>query len=173
MDEQVILNFLKDNNIAYHLYEHQPVFTVDDKPVVTAVDGVPSSAAVPKPHFKTLFLKDKNSVFFLVAVIEDKRVDLRALSDALGSGRFSFGKPEELLEMLKLTPGAVTPFGLLFDKDHKILFVFDEDALSCATVSFHPMRNDMTLVLTPQDFLKSMEKMGYIPQIMNIPVKKA
>jgi Ala-tRNA(Pro) deacylase len=140
---------------------------------VTAVDHIPTtSEEVPKPHFKTLFLKDKkNNLFFLVSVIEDKRVDLKALSDVLECGRFSFGKPEELLELLKLTPGAVTPYGLLFDQEHKIKFVLDEDALMNSCVTFHPMRNDMTIVTSPQDFLTCIEKTGHRPWIIRIPIQ--
>jgi len=172
MSEKVLFDFLKMHNITYQLFEHQPVFTVDDKPVVTAIDGVATTEdSVPMPHFKTLFLKDKKGAYFLVSVIEDKRVDLNALNVALGAARFSFGKPEDLLELLKLTPGSVTPFGLMFDVQKKITFVLDEDALAYASVSFHPLRNDMTIVIATQSFLACMDKMKHQPQVIRIPVK--
>ena len=172
MSKKLLFDFLKKHTITYHLYEHQPVFTVDDKPVVTAIDGVATaSGSVPLPHFKTLFLKDNKGAFFLVSVIEGKRVDLKALSVALGCARFSFGKTDDLFDLLKLTPGSVTPYGLLFDEHNKVTFVLDEDALSYESVSFHPMRNDMTIVTMPQDFLTCMEKMGHQPRIIHIPVK--
>lgn len=172
MDEKLLLDFFKKHKIAYHLFEHQPVFTINDKPVVTAIDGVAiSSGTVPQPHFKTLLLRDKKDTFFLVSVIEDKRVDLNALNIALGCGHFSFGKTEELLALLKLTPGSVTPYGLMFDHENKVRFVLDEDSLANSCISFHPMRNDMTIVTTPQVFLTCMEKMGHTPQIIRIPVK--
>ncbi len=171
MDEKNIFNFLKYHEIPYHVYEHQPVFTVNDIPVVTAIDGVPTSGKIPEPHFKTLFLRDKKGAFFLVSVTDEKRVDITALSRVLGGDRLSFGKPDQLLDLLKLTPGSVTPYGLLFDAEKKVRFALDEDALSAAWVSFHPMRNDMTLVTTPQDFLVCMEKLGHTPQIVGIQVK--
>lgn len=170
--ETTLLDFLKQQNIAYRLFEHQPVFTVDDKPIVTAIDGIAvENEFVPKPHFKTLFLKDKNGRFFLVSVIEDKRVDLNALSKSLACGRFSFGKAEELLDLMTLTPGSVTPFGLIFDKANKITFALDEDTLLNQSISFHPMRNDMTVVLTVKDFISCMEKLGHKPLIIKIPIK--
>jgi Ala-tRNA(Pro) deacylase len=173
MNEQIIFDFLKTNHVPYTLFD-QPVFTISDKPIVTAIDGNPtSSGTIPRPHFKTLFLKDKkNNIFFLVSVIEDKRVDLKALSDALGCGRFSFGKAEELCALLILTPGSVTPYGLMFDKERKVTFILDEDALAYPNVSFHPMRNDMTVVTNPQDFLICMEKMQHKPRIIHIPVQQ-
>ena len=169
MDEKLLFEFLKKHSIAYHLYEHQPVFTVEDKPVVTAIDGVPASDPILGPHFKTLFLRDKKGAFFLVSVTEEKRVDLNALSGVLGCGRLSFGKPEKLLEFLKLTPGSVTPYGLLFDQENKVHFVLDEDALGGSWVSFHPLRNDMTIITTPQDFVTCLGAMGHTPQIIRIP----
>jgi Ala-tRNA(Pro) deacylase len=171
MNENLLFEFLKKHKINYHLYEHQPVFTVEDKPIVTAIDGVSATSDVPQSHFKTLFLRDKNGISFLVSVTEEKRLDLNALSVTLGCARLSFGKPEQLMEFLKLTPGSVTPFGLLFDQEEKVHFVLDEDAMRGSSVSFHPLRNDMTLVMSPQDFLVCMEKMGHSPQIMRIPVK--
>lgn len=172
MNEKQIFDFFKQHNIPYHVYEHQPVFTVNEAPVVTAIDGAEtSSGVIPEPHFKTLFLQDNKGVFFLVSVVDDKRVDLKALSDVLGCARFSFGKAEDLLALLKLTPGSVTPYGLLFDEQHKVTFVLDEDALQHSSVSFHPMRNDMTIVTTPQDFLTCMQKMGHAPRVVRIPEK--
>lgn len=172
MNEHLLFDFFKKHEIAFHLFEHQPVFTITDEPVITAIDGVKTSAGVlEKPHFKTLLTKDKNNVFFLLSVIEDKRVDLNALSKALGCGRLSFANPEELLELLQLTPGSVTPYGLMFDQTNKVTFVLDEDALALSSIGFHALRNDMTVVTTPQIFLKCMELMNHNPRIIHIPVK--
>jgi Ala-tRNA(Pro) deacylase len=172
MAENLLFDFLKKHKIEYSLFEHQSVFTADDKPVVTAIDGVATSSdTIPEPHFKTLFLKDQKGKFFLVSVFQEKRVDLNALSVALECGRFSFGKAEDLLDLLKLTPGSVTPFGLLFDQQNKVTFVLDEDALINPLVSFHPMRNDMTIVTTLLNFLTCMEKMGHKASVVRIPEK--
>jgi Ala-tRNA(Pro) deacylase len=171
MNESIIFDFLKNHKLQYQLFEHQPVFTCAEIPVITAIDGVATSGSVPGPEFKTLFLKDNKNKFFLVSVLEDKRVDLKALSDILKCGRFSFGKAEELLELLRLTPGSVTPFGLIFDTANTITYVLDEDALQNDYVSFHPLRNDMTIVMHPQTFLTCMEKLRHAPQIIQIPIK--
>lgn len=173
MIEQSLFDFFKKHGISYQLFEHQPVFTVSDRAIVTAVDGVTaSSACLPKPGFKTLFLKDNKNHYFFVSLIEDKRVDLNGLSKTLGCGRFSFGTPEELLNMTKLTPGSVTPYGLLFDQTNAITLILDEEALQLAFVQFHPMKNDMTVVTTPDVFLQCMELMHHKPIIIRIPFKK-
>jgi Ala-tRNA(Pro) deacylase len=168
MSEKILFDFFTANRIEYKLFKHQPVFTCEDKPILIDSDGIDT---IPGLQSKSLFLKDKNGVLFLVGVSEEKRVDLKALSDALGCGRFSFGKAEEMLEFLKVTPGSVTPFGLIFDQQNKVTFVLDEDFLTAEFVMFHPLRNDMTVCLTPQAFLTCMEKMGHKARVVRIPVK--
>jgi len=173
MNQQPLLDFLNKHGIPYQLYEHQPVFTIEDEAVVTAIDGKPTSPGpLPKPRYKTLFLKDKNGQFFLVAVMEGKRVDLKELSNILDCGRFSFGKPDKLMALLQLTPGSVTPYGILFDGEKKVALVLDEDGLAHDTISFHPMRNDMTLVTTPQNFLRCMELMEHEAHVLRIPTRE-
>jgi len=117
MNEKTLLNFLRQHDIPYQLYKHQQVFTIKDKAFVTAIDGKAAyPGPLPKPRYKTLFLKDAKDQLFLVAVMEGKRVDLKELSNVLCSGRLSFGKPDILMALRKLTPGSVTPYGILFDK---------------------------------------------------------
>ena len=168
VSEKIIFDFLNANRIEYELFKHQPVFTTEEKPVLIDSDV----ETIPGMHSKTLFLKDKNGVFFLVSVTEDKRVDLKALSVLLGCGRLSFGKPEELFELLKLRPGSVTPFGLIFDQQQKIIFILDKDFASASFVNFHPLRNDMTITLAPVQFLSCMEKLDHKPRIITVPVKE-
>lgn len=169
MNEKVVFDFLNSNNIKYQLFKHQPVFKAEDKPVLIDSPGVD---VMPGLQSKTLFMKDKKTgAFFLVSVTEQKRVDLKALSDVLGCNRFSFAKEEELLELLKLTPGSVTPFGLLFDDQKKVTFILDEEFLTASLITFHPMRNDMTVAIAPQDFLTCMEKIGHKPRVIQIPVQ--
>ena len=169
MNEHLLFDFLAQHNIQYTIYRHQPVFTSEEVPVIVGTDG---PARIPGLPSKNLFLReDANRTFFLVSVAEHKRTDLKELSNVLKCGRFSFGKSEDLLALINLTPGSVTPFGLMFDKEKKVTFVLDQDFVHASVVQFHPMRNDMTITLTPQDFLTCMEKMGHAPQIINIPVK--
>ena len=95
--------------IATTTVKHPPLFTVEES---QALRG-----AIPGAHTKNLFLKDKKDALFLVTVLEDAAIDLKHVHNLIGaSGRVSFGKPELLLEKLGVTPGAVTPFGLINDR---------------------------------------------------------
>jgi Ala-tRNA(Pro) deacylase len=169
MNESTIFDFLTTNNITYKPFKHQPVFTVEDKPIL--IDS-PDTDKIPGLQTKSLFLKDKkNGSLFLVSVTEDKRVDLKELGNLFGGLRFTFGTPEELFEYLHVQPGSVTPFGLICDTQQRVTFVLDKDLASTDFVNFHPLRNDMTVCLSPQQFLVCMEKIAHKPQIITIPTR--
>ena len=74
-----------------------------------------SNAQLPGAHTKNLFLKDDKGALFLVVALSSTRVDLKALSRSLSAGRFSFGRPELLLEYLGVPPGSVTAFAVIND----------------------------------------------------------
>ncbi|MFH1831220.1 MAG: prolyl-tRNA synthetase associated domain-containing protein [bacterium] len=167
INEKIVFDFLNTNNIKYTLYKHQAVFTSDEKPILIDSD----LDEIPGMQSKNLFLKDTKNTFYLVSIDEHKRVDLKALSTELECGRFSFGKAENMLELIKLEPGSVTPFGLMFDQEKKVTFVLDQDFMTSTYVNFHPLKNNMTIGLRPEDFLTCMQKIGHEPIIIKIPVR--
>lgn len=173
MNENTLFDFFKTHHIAYQLFHHQPCFTTNDKPMTIDESGAAKELIIPGADSKNLFLKDRKlNRFFLVSVIQEKRVNIKALRALLGcTSDFSFGKPEELLELMHLTPGSVTPFGLMFDTQNKVSFILDQDFLKAPAVNFHPLRNDMTVRLAPQAFLNCMEQMGHAPRIIEIQVQ--
>lgn len=172
MLESILLDFLKAHNIKYNLFEHKPVFTSEENYIYIDQDGKEKELVIPGTQYKNLFLKDKkNNVFYLVTVPGEKRVDLKALSKALGSSHFSFASATELYEFLKIQPGSVTPFALMFDINKKVIFVLDQDYIVNPPVNFHPLRNDMTIGMTPEAFLTCMKIIDHDPRIIYIPVK--
>ncbi|TXH12849.1 MAG: prolyl-tRNA synthetase associated domain-containing protein, partial [Gammaproteobacteria bacterium] len=98
---------LEARGIAYEVVEHHAVFTVDESREL--------NASLPGAHSKNLFLRDVDGRFWLVTVPGDIRVDLKALPATIGSKRLSFGKADDLLRLLGLTPGSVTPLGAIND----------------------------------------------------------
>jgi len=91
--------------IPFAAHEHVAVFTVAESEKV--------SAAIPGAHSKNLFLKDAGGAFWLVTVPAEARVDLKALPDAIGCKRVSFGKPEDMERLLGIQPGSVTPLAAI------------------------------------------------------------
>src|SRR6476469_4800482 len=59
---------------------------------------------------KNLLLKDTKRRLFLLAVNEDRVLDLKTLPTLLGAqGRMSFASGELMIERLGVSPGALTP----------------------------------------------------------------
>src|SRR5262249_41913298 len=99
---------------------------------------------------------------YLVVLLHSKRADLRAVADQIGDGKLSFGSPERLMTHLGLTPGSVSPFGLINDAGHSVYVVLDRDLESSARVSFHPNINTRTYVISTADFLRFLDAMGNV-----------
>lgn len=159
--EQALYERLQSLEIVWTTYEHQAVFTVEESSSVTD--------ALPGVHTKNLFLKDKKGGLWLVVVRAHLRVDLPALAKQLGAPRFSFGSAELLIATLGIAPGSVTPFALMNDTDHKVRVVLDADMLKTAPVNFHPLRNDRTSAISPDDLVRFVKACGHDPLITTIP----
>src|SRR5215204_4825906 len=104
--------------IAFESYEHPAVFNSED------VDKY--WRAIPATPVKNLFLRNKKgNREYLVIVSVDKRVDLQQLVRLIGDDRLSFGSAERLMQTLGLTPGSVSPFGLLHEASRKVQVIID------------------------------------------------
>lgn len=145
--------------IEHSTVSHPPLFTVED--------GRGWHDKIPGLHCKNLFLKDKKGKVWLASMPGDKRADLNRLEKRIGAARLSFGKPELLLEVLGLTPGSVTPFGLINDLARVVTPVIDEDLLKSEWVNFHPLHNAASTVLRSADVLRFMRSLGYDPAVVD------
>jgi Ala-tRNA(Pro) deacylase len=146
--------------IAYQNHAHDAVFTVEE---AKALRG-----ELQGGHIKNLFLRNKKEEMWLVVVEEDKRVDLKALGEKLNAGKLSFGSPDRLLRYLGVLPGAVTPFGIINDKDRKVKVVLDRDLLAKDPVNCHPLVNTMTTAVASRDLVKFLEAEGHPPEIIQL-----
>ncbi len=145
--------------IEHSTIEHKPLFTVED--------GRDLWHTLPGLHCKNLFIKDKKDKIWLVVMPGDKRADLNRLEKRLGAARFSFGKPELLLEVLGMTPGSVTPFALINDEQKRVTVVFDNEMMQSEKVNFHPLHNAASTTIKTPDLLKFAKALGYEPIIEN------
>ena len=127
--------------IPYQPFEHPPVFTSEEADV--------HWRGLPGVRCKNLFLRNKKgSHHYLVIVPISKRVDLKDLVAILGDDRLSFGSPERLMAELGLTPGSVSPFGLLNDPDGSVVVIVDEDLRGADGLIFHPNINTASVVIS-------------------------
>ena len=148
-------------SVAWTTHSHRPVFTVEEAADV--------SDHLPGGHTKNLFLKDKKGGLWLVVLQARLRVDLNALAKQLGAPRFSFGSAELLIATLGIEPGSVTPFALINDPARKVQPVLDQDMLKLSPLNFHPLRNDRTTAIAPDDLVRFVEACGHRPIVAKLP----
>jgi Ala-tRNA(Pro) deacylase len=133
--------------IVYQAYEHPPVFTTED--VERYWRDIPATPV------KNLFLRNKKgNRHYLVIVGVEKRVDLQQLVKVIGDDRLSFGSAERLMDQLGLTPGSVSPFGLLHESSADVRVIIDSDLRTAERLIFHPNINTASVTISFPDLEK-------------------
>jgi Ala-tRNA(Pro) deacylase len=148
-------------NIGWQLVEHEAVFTVEES---ARIDRDISGA-----HTKNLFLKDAGGQFWLVTVPAEMRVDLKLLPKAIGSKRVSFGKADDMMRLLGVTPGSVTPLAVINDTEGEVAVVIDARLASAGGINVHPLRNTATIGFSPADLIALLNHWRHAPVIAAIP----
>ncbi len=152
MTKKEIYDFLKNREIDFEVTEHKAVFNMEE---LSEVD-----LPYPECDAKNLFVRDeKKKNYYLITVKGDKRVNLKEFRKAHGLKNLSFASPEELLNILKLTPGSVTPLGLLNDEENKVHFYLDQE-FNGGKIGVHPNDNTATVWLDASDLIKIIKNSG-------------
>lgn len=140
--------------IPFTRHEHPPVATV--------AEAEQYWGAIEALHAKNLFLRDQKGLrHFLVVLGFTRRADLRGLGETFGAGKLGFASPERLQTFLGLTPGSVSPFGLINDRTHLVEVAIDSAIRTAPRVAFHPNVNTATLVLSGGDFKRYLTAVGH------------
>ena len=74
--------------------------------------------------------------------------------DNMLNDKVKFANEEDLKNILNLTAGAVSPFGLINDEKKIVKIIIDKEVWNSDFVSFHPNINTETFELTKEDFHK-------------------
>lgn len=140
--------FLEEHGIAYECLEHAAAYTMEECAEVETRLGV---------HIcKNLFLCNRQQTeFYLLMLPGDKVFKTKYLSAQLGCARLSFAGEEQMVELLGIHPGAVSPMGLINDVGHKVLLVVDKDLLAEEYVGCHPCVNTASLRIAIRDLLNT------------------
>jgi Uncharacterized conserved protein len=142
--------------IDYKVYEHKAFFSIEDEN--------DEFYNLPGVNLKNLLVKEKKKDKYYMVIIDDHGyMDQKHFKEVTGWGKIRFANEDEMMQLLKLTPGSVTPFSLFNDVDKKITVVIGhevEDADDDELVNFHPCRNTATLALKKSDFMKFLNHMG-------------
>jgi Ala-tRNA(Pro) deacylase len=156
--------FLDELRIDTETVDHPPLFTVDDSKTLRGqIEGA---------HTKNLFLKDRKGKLFLVVAQEDAPIDLKRIHTVIGgSGKVSFGSAELLIEVFGVEPGAVTPFGAINDREHRVTVVLDEALMAHVTLNHHPLVNTRTTSIRREDLVAFLRATGHEPKILPVSAR--
>lgn len=161
---ETLLAKIESLGIACTTFTHPPLRTVADskgfrEELLSQEEG--------GGHIKNLYLRDKKKKNFLAVIQEDKDVDLAALATSFGAARFSFGSEDRLLENLGVRPGAVTPLAMMHGADHQVVLGIDKDIMTAKQIYMHPLVNDRTIGMSPDDLLKFLSAFSITPLLLD------
>lgn len=141
---QDVLDYLTANAILYILHTHPAVFSTHE--------ATEHCKDIPGLMVKNLFLRNKKTGEFHLCILPaGKKLDFKKMDALLGAKGVTFGSAEELKEMLGLTPGSVSIFGVLNDPDGRVGIILDAEVHAAPIVTFHPNINTATLEITHDD----------------------
>jgi Ala-tRNA(Pro) deacylase len=131
-----------------------------------------SAVALPYPEAdaKNLFVRDdKKRNYYLITVRGDQTVNLKEFRRRHQTRPLSFASPEDLMAVLGLIPGAVTPFGVLNDQERKTQVYLDEGFLRApGLIGVHPNDNTATVWLKTEDFVALLRGHGASVHVVEI-----
>ena len=152
MNKAETYRFLNEHHIPYEVTEHKAVFNMEEL----------DSIVLPYPEWdaKNLFVRDdKKRNYYLITVKGDKRVDLKEFRKQHGLRALSFASAEDLLAIMGLQPGSVTPLGILNDAEHRVHFYLDSEFIG-NKIGVHPNDNTATVWMQANDLMELIQKCG-------------
>jgi Ala-tRNA(Pro) deacylase len=160
-DPRQVYDALDALGIGYETYAHPAVFTSED--------AAEHWSAIPATRVKNLFLRNKKGDRHYLVILEiGKQADLRRLVKVIGDDRLSFASPERLMARLGVTPGSVSPFGLLHDTSQDVRVMIDDDLRSAGRLIFHPNINTASVTISVADFERFLASRGNVVRWMSV-----
>lgn len=152
--EKKVYETLDMLNVSYDTYTHPAVNTIAE---IEEYEVNGDNIA----HCKNLFLRNsKGDKHYLVVIESYKKTSTKDLAKQIGSTRLSFASPERMKKYLGLTPGAVSPFGLINDENKEVELLIDKDLETREKITFHPNINTASVTISYDDFQKYIKWCG-------------
>lgn len=160
MNKTETYQYLTDRGISYEVTEHGAVYNMEE---LAAVD-----LPYPDCDAKNLFVRDdKKRNYYLITVKGEKRVNLKEFRKAHGLRNLSFASPDDLMAIMGLIPGAVTPLGLLNAEEKKVIFYLDQE-LEDSLIGVHPNDNTATVWMQSKDLMMLLKEHGTEVNVVEI-----
>lgn len=162
MTKEDIYNYLKDKKIWYEITEHKAVCRMDELMKI--------NLPYPSADAKNLFIRDdKKRNYYLITVKGDKIVNLKDFQKKNNTRHLSFASADDLMDILNLVPGSVTPLGLLNDINLKVKFYLDKYFLDeLNLIGVHPNENTATVWLKTKDLITIIKEHGNEVNVVEI-----
>ena len=155
-----VIEILNKLNIKFDIIYHPAVYTSEEADFY--VKDIKCSKG------KNLFLSGKNDKNFYLFIIKDtKRLEIKKVSK-LTQDRLHFASENNLKEKMNLTPGMVSVFGLINNKEHDIKTYIDKELFDEELITFHPNDNTATMLINTNDILKFLQEMNFNYEIINL-----
>jgi len=158
-DRDGLLAFLREHGVDAVTHDHPAVFRVEE--------GEEIKARIPGAHTKNLFLKDAKDQLWLISAEGQAEIDLKRLHKVIGSARLSFGNAALMAQTLGVSPGSVTAFGLVNDRERRVRFVLDRTLAEAEQVNFHPLTNTATTTVSREGFRRFLAAVGVEPLVVD------
>ena len=148
-----VYRILNEFGIPFEYHEHPPAPTVEEARKYWTDSET--------TYCKNLFFRNhKGNRHYLVILECSQDLNIHDLEKRLKQGKISFASEQRMQKYLGLSPGSVSPFGLLNDKEHHVHVFFDKRLQEAQKLSFHPNDNRVSLIVPASGFWRYMEKVG-------------
>ena len=151
--QQKVYDYLASCEITFDYYEHPEAPTIEIASQFYRGEGTVLC--------KNLFFRNhKGNKHYLVIMDARHNMDIHDIEHKLHQGKLSFASPERMMKYLGVRPGSVSLFTLVNDVNHEVILFVDNQLLQAEKVSFHPNDNTASLVISKDDMLKFIERIG-------------
>ena len=140
--EEKIIELMNEQNVAYEIYEHEPVYT---NPAMAEALNVSEAETV-----KSLVLSTKEGKMIVLVLPGNKKVNWKQAAAGAGTKKVSFAKPEAVSQAVGCEVGCVPPFGHLTTLD----IYMDPDLTKKNYVYFNPGIHDKSFKIKAWDLKK-------------------
>ncbi len=143
---KAVLKMLEEKDIQYEYHEHERAHTIDD---CLAMPFITEDITICR---NILLCNRQQTSYYLLLLKPLTPFRTSVVSKLLGSSRLSFAPESTLEKLLHLTSGSVSPLGLMFDVEKKIILCYEKDVCDTPKIAFHPCDNGATVVFEQSVF---------------------
>lgn len=154
-----LYQLLERLDIPFQYVEHPPVPTVEE--------AMKYWADIESGHCKNIFFRNhKGNRHYLVILRWDAMLDIKELEQKLRQGKLTFASDKRLMNYLGLTPGSVSPFGLINDPARHVHLFIDKSLLTFDRLSFHPNINTASLIIPREGLFRFLSHTGHTYELI-------